>query len=80
MITLSKFAGYQGVSMEVKVLYDVEKMDVAEVHHIMICDVYDNLYVNIADMLFEKFPSIFNYIVHSVNWEEVYLSHLQDVN
>jgi len=77
---LSKFAGYQGSSMEIRISYDIENMDIKEVRHILVCDVYEGAYVNIAELLFEKFPSIFHFIVHSINWEEVYQEHLKASN
>jgi len=78
-MTLSHYTNENSVGMEIIVDYNTTHKKVEEVISIIVTDVTDMAEIDIAPILYHKFPNTINYLVDSINWNKEYEKYLSQV-
>jgi hypothetical protein len=76
-MTLSHYQNFETTGMEIIVDYNPTMKQVEDVINIIATDITDRAEVDIAPVLYHKFPSIIKYLVDSIDWEKEYKGYLQ---
>lgn len=76
-MTLSHYRNFQTTGMEIIVDYNPAMKKVEDVINIIATDITDQAEVDIAPVLYHKFPSIIKYLIDSIDWNKEYESYLK---